>query len=461
MRLLTSHIPGPMFALLAAEIALITFVYLGTVFVFLDVSPEVWLFYDDGISRLAVLVLGIVLGLHFHDLYGKLRIRSLFELFQQVCVVIGLAFLIQALLSYVAPELQFPRTMMLFGSAILLVAIPSWRWAYSGYVARGLVAERVLFLGCNPIASQVAGRIRERPEFGMSVIGFVDDASPAEAPGSPDRIGLLSEFKDIVARTRPDRIVIGMTERRSRLPVLDLLDIGFSGIRIEDAATAFEWAFGRIPTTELRPSQLIFTRELGPRPSTVKLQSAYSWLFALAGFTLTLPVMMLVAVLIKLTSRGPVLYRQERVGRNGRCFQLLKFRSMRVDAEARTGAVWARPNDPRVTLLGGWLRKLRLDELPQFINVLKGDMSLVGPRPERPEFVKTLSEKIPFYPQRHCIKPGITGWAQINHKYGDSIEDTIAKLEYDLYYIKNMSLTLDAYVVFQTIKVVLLSRGGQ
>ena len=136
MRLLTSHIPGPMFALLAAEIALITFVYLGTVFVFLDVSPEVWLFYDDGISRLAVLVLGIVLGLHFHDLYGKLRIRSLFELFQQVCVVIGLAFLIQALLSYVAPELQFPRTMMLFGSAILLVAIPSWRWAYSGYVAR-------------------------------------------------------------------------------------------------------------------------------------------------------------------------------------------------------------------------------------------------------------------------------------------------------------------------------------
>jgi lipopolysaccharide/colanic/teichoic acid biosynthesis glycosyltransferase len=171
--------------------------------------------------------------------------------------------------------------------------------------------------------------------------------------------------------------------------------------------------------------------------------------------------MILVALLIKLTSRGPVLYRQQRVGRNGCLFTLYKFRSMRADAEIDTGAVWASPDDPRITPLGRWLRRLRLDELPQFINILRGDMCLVGPRPERPEFVSVLSRKIPFYRQRLCIKPGITGWAQINHKYGDSIEDTIVKLEYDLYYIKNLSLRLDAYIMFQTIKVIVLSRGAQ
>ena len=461
MRLLNSQIPGPMLALLVAEIALVTFIYLGTVFLFLDVSPEVWLFYDDGMTRLGVLVAGIILGLHFQDLYGKLRIRSLFELFQQVCVVIGMAFLLQSLFSYAAPDLQFPRTMMLVGSTFLLGLIPCWRWAYSGFVTRALVAERILFLGKNPVALQVAARIRERPEFGMSVLGFVDESAADEKAAAAEVLGVLGDFREIVARTRPDRIIIGMTERRRRLPVLDLLDIGFSGIRVEEAATAFEWAFGRVSTRELRPSQLIFTRELGPRPSTVKLQSIYSWLFAFLGVALTWPLMILVALLIKLTSRGPVLYRQERVGLNGLRFRLYKFRSMRTDAEAETGAVWATRNDPRVTFLGRWLRKLHLDELPQFFNVLKGEMLLVGPRPERPEFIQRLSENIPFYRQRLCIKPGITGWAQINHKYGDSIEDTIAKLEYDLYYIKNMSLTLDAYVVFQTIKVVLLSRGAQ
>jgi len=171
--------------------------------------------------------------------------------------------------------------------------------------------------------------------------------------------------------------------------------------------------------------------------------------------------MALTALAVKLSSRGPVLFRQARVGRNGKVFTLYKFRSMWVDAEARTGAVWASKDDPRVTPLGRWLRRLRIDELPQLWNVLRGEMSIVGPRPERPEFVRVLAEKIPYYRQRHCVKPGITGWAQINHKYGDSIEDTITKLEFDLYYIKNMSLSLDAYILFQTVKTMVVQRGAQ
>jgi exopolysaccharide biosynthesis polyprenyl glycosylphosphotransferase len=274
-------------------------------------------------------------------------------------------------------------------------------------------------------------------------------------------LGPVSSLRAVVSEMRPNRIVVGMTERRKRMPVQDLLDFRFSGIRIEEAGAAYETACSRICTKELRPSQLIFSAELGPRRGSVVMQAIYSPAVALIGTVLTVPILLLAALLVKLTSRGPVLYRQTRVGRNGSTFTLYKLRSMYVDAEAKTGAVWASKDDPRITPVGRWFRKLRIDELPQLWNVLRGEMAIVGPRPERPEFVRVLSEKIPYYRQRHCVKPGITGWAQINHKYGDTIEDTITKLEYDLYYIKHISPSLDAYIIFHTLKTMLRLRGAQ
>jgi exopolysaccharide biosynthesis polyprenyl glycosylphosphotransferase len=300
----------------------------------------------------------------------------------------------------------------------------------------------------------------ERPELGLSAIGYLGDQEGSIALPLP-RLGVMQDLRAIVAQTRPDRIVVGLSERRQRLPVFDLLDLRLSGIAIEEAARTYEMAFGRVCISELRPSQLIFSAELGPRRHSVQWQRLYSFFIALVGTVVTAPLMLIVAVLVKLTSPGPVLYRQKRVGHRDVPFMVYKFRSMRVDAEAKTGAVWAATNDPRITPLGRWIRKLRLDELPQLFNVLRGEMSIVGPRPERPEFVKTLNEQIPFYRQRHCVKPGITGWAQINHKYGDTLEDTIVKLEYDLYYIKNLAPSLDAYIIFHTLKVMLLSRGAQ
>jgi exopolysaccharide biosynthesis polyprenyl glycosylphosphotransferase len=265
-----------------------------------------------------------------------------------------------------------------------------------------------------------------------------------------------------VERLRPNRIVVGLRERRSALPVTELLELRLSGIQIEDALSTYEMTFERISTRELRPSQLIFSSsELGPNRTGVRLQWAYSTTIAALSALAAAPVMLLVAVLIRLTSPGPALLRQQRVGKNNRVFTLYKFRSMVQDAEARSGPVWATRNDPRVTRLGGWLRKLRLDELPQLVNVLKGDMSIVGPRPERPELVAMLEKELPYYRQRHCIKPGITGWAQIKHKYGDTIDDARTKLEYDLYYIKNLAPALDAVIMFHTAKVMLLSRGAQ
>ena len=234
-----------------------------------------------------------------------------------------------------------------------------------------------------------------------------------------------------------------------------------SGNHIEDVLTTYEATFGRISTRELRTSQLVFSKELGPDQARVMLQSIYSLGLAIVGTVILAPVMLLVFLLVRLTSRGPALYRQTRVGKNDVPFTLYKFRSMSADAEAESGAVWAKKDDPRVTPVGKFLRRLRLDELPQLFNVLKGEMSVVGPRPERPEFVTELEKQIPYYRQRHCIKPGITGWAQVNHKYGDTLEDTIIKLEYDLYYVKNLAPALDAYIIFHTAKVMLLSRGAQ
>jgi exopolysaccharide biosynthesis polyprenyl glycosylphosphotransferase len=280
-------------------------------------------------------------------------------------------------------------------------------------------------------------------------------------PGRLERLGGLNELREVVARVKPEQIVVGMRERRGGACMEELLDLRFSGIGIQDAATAFEDVLKRVSLDELRPAQLIYSRSLGPRPGSVALQSAYSRLIALVGAVVCAPLMSIVAVAIKLSSRGPVLYRQTRVGWQGKHFTLYKFRSMYQGAETATGAVWAAKDDARVTRVGRWLRLLRLDELPQFFNVLRGEMSIVGPRPERPEFVETLTERIPFYRQRLCVRPGITGWAQINHKYGDTMEDAARKLEYDLYYIKNLSPSLDAYILFHTLKTVLLSRGAQ
>jgi exopolysaccharide biosynthesis polyprenyl glycosylphosphotransferase len=252
-----------------------------------------------------------------------------------------------------------------------------------------------------------------------------------------------------------------MTVRRTRTPVSELLELRFAGHIIEEAASTYEKVCGRVCLKELRPSQLIYSGELGPRRASVFYQTAINVVMAAIGVMAATPIMLLTALAVRLTSAGPVLYRQVRVGLDGRPFTLYKFRSMRADAEAETGAVWASKDDPRVTPFGRIIRKLRIDEIPQLFNVLKGEMSVVGPRPERPEMVQSLSEKIPYYRHRHCVRPGITGWAQVNYKYGDTLEDVIRKLEYDLYYIKHMSLSLDNYIIFLTIKATLLSRGAQ
>jgi exopolysaccharide biosynthesis polyprenyl glycosylphosphotransferase len=462
IQLLRNLVPSNVLTLLITETVLIFSCFVAACALILQVDPMVYLLWDGGITRIAIVVATIVMALYFHDLYAEIRVRAKLLLFQQVLQAIGIAFLIQALLLYSRQELDLPLRVMITGSGLSLLAVSAWRLLYDAVVLRALGEQRIVFLGDNDLVEDIAAYLGGHHELGMRAVGYIEEAnSPVLEDRGVARLGAPEELRPLVGQARPDLIIVGLRERRGRSPMAELLELRFSGIRIQEATAAYESMFHRVPLKNLRPAQLIYSGELGPRPGMVALQAAYSRLLALFGLLLACPVMALVALLIKLSSRGPVLFRQTRMGWQGKLFTLYKFRSMYADAEAATGAVWAARDDPRITPAGRWLRRLRLDELPQFLNVLRGDMSIVGPRPERPEFVATLAEEIPFYRQRLCVRPGVTGWAQINHKYGDTVDDAARKLEFDLYYIKNLSPSLDAYIIFHTLKTMLLSRGAQ
>lgn len=489
VRLFKVSIPTSVIALLVSETILVFCCYLSAAFWALDYPVELFLLYDGGVWNIALVVATVILGLYLSDLYEDYRIRSRTLLFQQTSVLLGVAFVLQAVLSYGRSNLLLNKWVMVDGSALVLVTLPAWRICFTKFALKALGTQRLVFLGTSPAVHEIIAEITKKPELGLNAVGYLvapDDYTETVLRGAgitdgysgsyggtlapvaaPDEIsavpalGTLDDLDSVISSRHPDRIVVGMTERRQQLPVERLLHLRFSGIHIEDAAITFERVFRRVSTRELRPSQLIFSAELGPRPHSVAFQSVYSWFLGVLLLIITLPVMAVVAVLVRITSPGPSLFSQTRVGLNGKTFSLWKFRSMYRDAEARTGAVWATPDDPRITPLGKWLRRLRLDELPQLFNVVRGEMSLVGPRPERPEFVEILQERIPYYSQRHCVKPGITGWAQINHKYGDTIEDSLMKFEFDLYYIKNLAVSLDLFIIFHTFKTMLLGRGAQ
>ena len=277
---------------------------------------------------------------------------------------------------------------------------------------------------------------------------------------NPAIVGTPADIDRLIAQHHIDRIVVGLSDRRGKLPVEELLRAKMAGIRVEDATTTYERVTGKILIDDLRPSWLIFSDGFRVSRATRLMKRTIDLALSLLLAIVTLPLMLITALLVMLEDGAPVFYRQERVGENGRTFVLSKFRSMRKDAEKTGQPVWAKDGDDRITRVGGFIRKTRLDELPQLWNVVSGDMSFVGPRPERPFFVEQLSHDIPFYQQRHAVKPGITGWAQVKYRYGSSREDAMEKLRYDLYYIKHLSVFFDLTIVFDTVKVVLFRKGA-
>jgi sugar transferase (PEP-CTERM system associated) len=460
-------IPASLIGLIVSEFTLVFLCYLaGTWLVSRFINPNLdlnsFIFVEGGMIQIILVVVCITLGLYFQDLYNDVRVKSPTLLIQQICLVIGLAFLAQAVLAYVRrSEWSLPRWAMIFGSVLALMIIPAWRVFYSRVILKAIGFQRVLFLGVSPISQEIAAHLAARPEIGMSVLGYIDDGDDTTDLQGGRIVGRIQDLTSIARALKPDMIVVGMSERRKELPMSEMLHLRFAGVHFEEAVVTFEAAFGRVSTRQMRPSRLVFSTDLGPRKGSLFWHSLYSFPMAALLLILFAPVMLVVAIIVKLTSPGPIFHRQVRVGLNGSTFTVYKFRSMYADAEARTGPVWAKKGDLRITAPGRWIRRFRLDELPQLLNVLRNDMALVGPRPERPEFVASLNEQIPYYNYRHCVRPGITGWAQINYKYGDTIDDAIMKLEYDLYYIKNLAVSLDLFIIFHTLKVMLFSESAQ
>ena len=279
--------------------------------------------------------------------------------------------------------------------------------------------------------------------------------------GEVPRESVAAHMMEMVKKEKVHRVIVAMPDRRGTIPMKELLELRMQGVKIEEAASWLEKISGKIEVGNLNPSWLVFNEGFRRGTPFLLVRRAFSVIISLIGLILALPLIPLVMLAVRLDSKGPVFYTQTRVGKGGRLFKVVKFRTMRQDAESGTGAQWAANNDPRITRVGKFLRTSRLDEIPQMWCVLKGDMAFVGPRPERPEFIEMLQEEIPFYFVRHMVRPGVTGWAQIKYKYGSTVEDAREKLQYDLYYIKNASIGLDLVILFLTVKTVLLGRGAQ
>ena len=400
---------------------------------------------------------------YLFDLYDFIVMHDRRELVLRLVQALGLAWIALALAFYLFPGLMLGRGISLIALPLALALMVGWRVSIHWFLGHPDFGERILIVGSGNLAVEVAREVLNRPDAGYRIVGFV--GNDAELLGksliNPRVIGLTEQLDEIVKREDIDRIVVAMGERRGQLPTHMLLQLSLAGhVSIEEGATFYERVTGRVSLNMIRPSWLIFTGRGRQVRLAAVTRSAVHWLVAFVGLFLSLPIVAVTAILIKLDSRGPVFYKQERVGKNGRHFVLAKFRSLGIDAET-TGPVWASKDDDRTTRVGRIIRKVRIDEIPQFWNILRGEMSFVGPRPERPHFVAQLAQEIPYYEQRHLIAPGLTGWAQIKYPYGASIEDARQKLQYDLFYIKNHSLMLDAIVLFETIKIILFGRGAQ
>lgn len=458
------RVNGRTVLLLLAEATLVYGAIIGAVYLRVGVEDASFeLIIKNGYWKAGVATFFCMAGFYLFDLYDFVVMHDRRELVLRLVQALGLAWIALALCFYLYPSLMLGRSISLIALPLALSLMVGWRISIHWFLGHPDFGEKILIVGSGNPAVEVAREVLSRPDAGYRIVGFVgtDSELLGKSLINPRVIGLTEQLGDIVTREGIDRIVVAMGERRGQLPTDKLLQLSLAGrVSIEEGASFYERITGRVSLSMMRPSWLIFTGPGRQARFATLSRSAVHRFAALLGAILSLPIVFLTAILIKLESRGPVFYKQERVGKNGRPFVLVKFRSMGVDAE-QDGPVWATKGDDRTTRVGRIIRKIRVDEIPQFWNILRGEMNFVGPRPERPHFVSQLAEEIPYYEQRHLIAPGLTGWAQINYPYGASIEDARQKLQYDLFYIKNHGLVFDAIILFETIKIILFGRGAQ
>jgi sugar transferase (PEP-CTERM system associated) len=455
------------FVLVAGETALlVAAVVVSSVWIG---GPQGWELVTDNTAFPRVLLIVVVCQacLHYGDLYDLRTIPGTRDLAQRLMRAIGATSLILGIAYWLFPLLVLHQGVFLLSAVLSIALVMLWRMTFDVITAHLAPRERLLLVGTSPAAVVLARELFERrQELGVDIVGFVDpDPARVGAPViNPGVVGTIDDIPSLTARMSVDRVVVSLSDERGRLPMDRLLEVRLrSGVLFDHLASVYEEYTGKIALENLRPSWLVFSTGFRKTRLLTMTKRAFDVVTAVCGLILSLPLTLASAIVVKLQSpRDPIFYHQERVGLDGIPFTLHKFRTMRSDAEAHTGPVWsAGDRDPRITPVGRMMRRARLDEIPQLWNVLRGDMSLIGPRPERPEFVEQLTKRIPFYGQRHVVKPGVTGWAQVRYSYGASVEDALEKMQYDLYYVKHMSLTFDLLIALETIKTVVLRRGAQ
>jgi sugar transferase (PEP-CTERM system associated) len=463
IRLFNVYYPVRTLALLAGEALIVGLSFVaGMLLVQQLQNPEYGmlrfsneLFIERGYLKILVITGIVLLVSHGFDLYDSAQTGGNWDQAFRLLCVLGFVALALAAVLKLRPSL-LPGRASAGGGIILIFTLLAWRATYSWLVRQPFLRERVYVLGTGERAQRLLNGLRQRSELGIEVVGWTGNVE-----GELTRDAVASHLLGLARTHGVHRVIVAMPDRRGTLPVEELLGLRLAGVRVEEATSWLEKISGRIEVEHLYPSWLIFAEGFRFSAGFQILRRLFSLVASAVLLVLVLPLIPLVILAIKLDSPGPVLYRQKRMGRGGTTFYCYKFRTMRQDAEADSGATWATDDDPRITRTGRFLRVSRLDEIPQLWCVLKGDMGFVGPRPERPEFVEWLSREIPYYQVRQVVRPGITGWAQVRYKYGNTLEDAKEKLQYDLFYIKNASIGLDLVILFQTVKIVILGRGAQ
>jgi len=400
-------------------------------------------FSSGELTRILIAAVSVVFGCYLNGLYRNLHWRSRVFLILHLCSVFGIALLIQGLVAYAGIGLELPHGCMLAGAALNFMIMVIWRVTYTALLNRVFASERVLFLGAGDIAREIAAGMSEHPELGYTVVGFLaDDREPGEWIEGGEVVGTIDSIEQCVHRLGAKTLIVDDREMRTRLPVAALTWAKRQGVTVYDAGTAFEMICRRVCSRTFRPSQIIFANEMAQRPNSLALQSIYTNLVALVAYVLTLPILALAALAIRLSSSGPAFITEQYAGFNGIPFSASRLRCVAEDDPSRT------------TRVGSFIRALHLEYLPRVINLVRGEMALVGPEPQRIEFAEALSDLIPFYRHRQVVKPGITGWTQIQDAPG-TVTDALRDIEYDLYYTKHFSLPLDAYILLYAIRAIL------
>lgn len=462
-KVLKQRVSWRLVSLIACEAVLILGSVVAGAFIRLGWGVLELIEYENLLPKGVLIAIVCQANLYLADLYDLRLVSDRRELFVRALRSLAATSMILAGMYYWFPDLIIGRGVFAISALLVIGVVLGWRAAFEWVARRVAPRERLLLVGTSAGAVRLARELFERKDFGVEIVGFIDpDARRVGEPViNPGVVGTIEDIPAIVRARSVDRVVVSLADARGKLPMDKLLEMKLDGVTFEHLASVYEEYTGKIAVENLRPSWLIFSSGFRKSRALNVTKRLLDVAAAAIGLVLASPLMLATAIVVRLTSNGPALYHQLRVGQHGRVFMLHKFRSMQPDAESGTGAVWATSDDVRVTPLGRFLRRSRLDELPQLWNVLRGDMSFVGPRPERPEFVKSLAVDIPFYGQRHVVRPGLTGWAQVRYTYGASVEDALEKLQYDLFYIKNLSITLDLFILLKTIKTVVMQRGAR